>query len=84
MSDQEMHFIILSNYDELIQFAQNLKVVKDNQKYLEFNLIVDAQEKVKKLKPLELNTLNLEANVEKLSENIDILIQNYHETVIFS
>ncbi len=77
-----MHLLILTNYEELLQFSKNLKVVKENQKYLEFNPVIDGQEKIKKIKPLELKSLNMESNVNLISTNIDTLIQNYHQTVL--
>jgi len=82
MTEKEMHLLILTNYEELLQFSKNLKVVKENQKYLEFNPVIDGQEKIKKIKPLELKSLNMESNVNIISTNIDTLIQNYHQTVI--
>ena len=77
-----MHLLILTNYEELLQFSKNLKVVKENQKYLEFNPVIDGKEKIKKIKPLELKSLNMESNVNLISTNIDTLIQNYHQTVL--
>ena len=81
MTEKEMHLLILTNYDELLHFSKNLKIVKENQKYLEFNPVIDGQDKIKKIKPLELKTLNMESNISQISSNVDSVIQNYHQTV---
>lgn len=76
-----MYFLLMSNFDELKTFLENLNYVKKNQKYLELNPIVDAQDKIKMMKPLELKTMNLESKISKMTDNIDNLLQNYNETV---
>ena len=81
LQDQEMYFLLMSNFDELKTFLENLNYVKKNQKYLELNPIVDAQDKIKMMKPLELKTMNLESKISKMTDNIDNLLQNYNETV---
>jgi len=85
----------MSNYDELIKFAKQLKAVKDNQQYLEFKPVVgiidltlinlqilDGEDKIEKIKPFELKTLNMETSTLQVSNNIDTLIQNYTQTVM--
>ena len=76
-----MYFLLMSNFDELKTFLENLNYVKKNQKYLELNPIVDAQDKIKMMKPLELKTMNLESKISKMTDKIDNLLQNYNETV---
>ena len=76
-----MYFLLMSNFDELKTFLENLNYVKKNHKYLELNPIVDAQDKIKMMKPLELKTMNLESKISKMTDNIDNLLQNYNETV---
>ncbi len=81
LQDKEMYFLLISNFDELKSFLENLNYVKKNQKYLELNPIVDAQDKIKTMKPLELKTMNLESKISKMTDNIDNLLQNYNETI---
>lgn len=76
-----MYFLLMSNFEELQTFLKNLNYVKKNQKYLELNPIVDGQDKIKKLKPLELKTMSLESKMTKMTDNIDNLLQNYNETI---
>jgi hypothetical protein len=56
ISEKEMYLMIMSNYDEMKEFSKNLNYVKENQNYLELNPIVDGQDKILKLKPLELKS----------------------------
>lgn len=81
LQDKEMYFLLISNFDELKSFLENLNYVKKNQKYLELNPIVDAQDKIKTMEPLELKTMNLESKISKMTDNIDNLLQNYNETI---
>lgn len=76
-----MYFLLLSNFDELKNFLGNLNYIKKNQKYLELNPISDSNEKIKQLQPLELKTMDMEAKMDKMSENIDDLLKNYNETI---
>jgi hypothetical protein len=76
-----MYLLIISNYDELRRFAKNLNFIKSNQNYLELNPVVDGNQKIMKLKPLEISTMNLETKVMQITNNIDILLQNYNQTI---
>jgi hypothetical protein len=73
--------MIISNYDELKKFCKNLNFIKENQNYLELTPVVDSQDKILKLKPLELQTMDIESKVLQLSNNIDNLLKNYNQTV---
>ena len=81
LGDKEMYFLLMSNFDEIRSFLENLKYIKKNQKYLELNPIVDADEKINAIKPLESQSMNLEAKVSKMNDNIDNLLKNYNETI---
>ena len=81
LGDKEMYFLLMSNFDEIRSFLENLKYIKKNQKYLELNPIVDADEKINAIKPLELQSMNLEATVSKMNDNVDNLLKNYNETI---
>jgi hypothetical protein len=81
ISEKEMYLLIISNYDELRKFGKNLHFIKSNQNYLELNPVVDGNEKIMKLKPLEMNSMNLETKVMQVTNNIDILLQNYNQTI---
>lgn len=76
-----MYMLIVSNFDEMKKFCKNLNFIKENQNYLELNPIVDGHDKIQKLKPLELQSMDLETKVMQVSDNIDILLKNYNETV---
>lgn len=76
-----MYLMIISNYDELKKFCKNLNFIKENQNYLELTPVVDSQDKILKLKPLELQTMDIESKVLQLSYNIDNLLKNYNQTV---
>ncbi len=76
-----MYLMIISNYDELKKFCKNLNFIKENQNYLELTPVVDSQDKILKLKPLELQTMDIESKVLQLSNNIDNLLKNYNQTV---
>jgi hypothetical protein len=81
LGDKEMYFLLMSNFDEIRSFLENLKYIKKNQKYLELNPIVDVDEKINTIKPLELQSMNLEAKVSKMNDNVDNLLKNYNETI---
>lgn len=81
LGDKEMYFLLMSNYDEIRSFLENLKFVKKNQKYLELNPILDAEEKIKMIQPLELQAMNIEAKVSKMNDNVDELLKNYNESI---
>ena len=76
-----MYLMIISNYDELKKFCKNLNFIKENQNYLELTPVVDSQDKILKLKPLELQTMDIESKVLQLSNNIDNLLKNYNQSV---
>ena len=81
LGDKEMYFLLMSNFDEIRSFLENMKYIKKNQKYLELNPIVDTDEKINVIKPLELQSMNLEAKVSKMNDNVDNLLKNYNETI---
>ena len=81
LGDKEMYFLLMSNYDEIRSFLENMKYIKKNQKYLELNPIVDVDEKINTINPLELHSMNLEAKVSKMNDNVDNLLKNYNETI---
>lgn len=73
--------MILSNDAEMQKFSKNLNAVKENHSFLDLNPIADGHEKIMKLKPLELKTMELESKVMQMSQNVDDLLKNYNETV---
>ena len=81
ISDKEMYALILSNYEDLIKFGKNISFVKDNQKYLDFNPIIDGEDKIKRLRPLEVKSIDMQTKVLQMSDNVDNLLKNYNETV---
>lgn len=81
ISEKEMYLLIISNFDELKAFSKNLNFIKSNQNYLELNPVVDGHEKIQKMKPLELKSMEMESKVIQVTNNIDILLQNYNQTI---
>jgi hypothetical protein len=73
--------MIVSNESEMQKFCKNLKKVKENQNFLDLNPIADGNEKILKLKPLELKTMQMETKVMQVSQNVDNLMKNYNDTV---
>ena len=43
-----MYSLVITNYEDLKNFGKNITFVKENQKYLDFNPILDGEEKIKK------------------------------------
>jgi hypothetical protein len=81
MTEKEMYYLILSNDDELREFARGLKMIKDNQNCLEFNPVIDTEDKIKKINPLEVNSMDMETKVIQLTDNIDDLMKSYHGAI---
>jgi hypothetical protein len=81
ISEKEMYALILSNIEDLKKFGKNITFVRENQKYLDFNPVLDCEEKIKKIRPLELQSMDIETKVVQLSENVDNLLKSYNETV---
>jgi hypothetical protein len=80
ISEKEMYLMIISNFDEMKKFGKNLNFIKEHQNYLELSPVLDSQDKIQKLKPNELKTLDLETKVLQLTRNIDSLLVNYNES----
>lgn len=76
-----MYLMIVSNENEMEKFCKNLKTVKENHNFLNLNPISDGNEKILKLKPLELKTMQMETKVMQVSENVDNLMKNYNDTI---
>jgi len=81
ISEKEMYLLIISNLEELKKFGKNLAFIKDNQNYLSLNPITDIQDKIYKLKPIELSTMDLETRVLQISNNVDVLLTSYNDTI---
>ena len=81
ITEKEMYLMIISNFDELKKFYKNLNFIKENQNYLELTPVVNSQDKIQKLKPQELKTMDLETKALQITNNVDTLLKNYNETV---
>ncbi len=81
ITEKEMYALLISNFEDLKKFAKNIYFVQENQKYLDFNPVLDCEEKIKQLRPLEVQSIDIETKVIQLSENVDNLLKNYNETV---
>ena len=80
-SDRQMYNTLICNYDGIKYFLSGVKFLKNNQKFLELNPLSNGEEKMKTLQSLELKTIDLESKMTKMSDNIDLLLENYNETV---
>ena len=67
ITEKEMYLMLISNYDDMKIFGKNISFVKDNQKYLEFNPVIDGEEKINNIRPLELKTIDLETKGPRAS-----------------
>jgi hypothetical protein len=81
ISEKEMYALIMSNLEDLKKFGKNISFVKENQKYLDFNPVLDSEDKIKKIRPFEVQSMDMETKVLQMSENVDNLLKNYNETV---
>lgn len=75
-----MYLMIISNFDEMKKFGKNLNFIKEHQSCLDLSPVVDSHDKIQKLKPNELKTMDLETKVLQLTRNIDSLLVNYNES----
>ena len=80
-SDRQMHNALKRNYEHIKNFLTGVKFLKNNQQLLEVNPLSNVEEKMKSLQSDELKTIDLESKTTKMSDNIDLLLQNYNETV---
>lgn len=81
VSEKEMYLLIMSNFDELKSFLGNIVFVKENSKLLDYDPIVEVEEKTNLIRPLDLKTLNHETKLTQISESIDELVKNYTTSV---
>lgn len=81
ISENEMYVLVMTNFDELESFLNNLKFIKENQKVLDFDIIKDLEEKKKTIKPLELKSINLYSNINQIHEAVDKISDNYSKSV---
>ena len=80
-SDSQMYNTLICNYSGINEFMNGVKYLKNNQKFLELNPLSNGEEKMKTLQSYELKTIDLESKMTKMSDNIDLLLENYNETV---
>ena len=76
-----MHSALKRNYEHIKNYLTGVKFLKNNQQFLEINPLSNAEEKMKMLESDELKTIDLESKATKMTNNIDLLLQNYNETV---
>ena len=80
-SDRQIYNTLILSYDNIKYFLSGVKFLKNNQKFLETNPITNAEDKMKTLKSYELKTIDLQSKMNKMTDNIDQLLQNYNETI---
>jgi hypothetical protein len=80
-SDRQIYNTLILSYDNIKTFLSGVKFLKNNQKFLETDPMTNGEEKMKTLKTYELKSIDLESKMTKMTDNIDLLLQNYNETV---
>ena len=80
LGEREMYLLIISKNDEIKVFVENILYVKENLNYLELNPVTDSDKKINLLKPLEIDSIDLDSKLSKVTNNIDVLLKNYNET----
>ena len=81
INEDEMYALIIVNFDEIESFLLNLKYIKDNQKILEYEPIIDIDEKKNILREKEINSIDLFTKVYQTHESVDKLCSTYYESV---
>ena len=80
-SDRQIYNTLILSYDNIKTFLSGVKFLKNNQKFLETDPMKKKKKKMKTLKTYELKSIDLESKMTKMTDNIDLLLQNYNETV---
>ena len=75
-----MYILISDKVDEVKDFVDNINYVKENLNFLELNPITDSNNKIEMIKPLEVDSIDLESKLSKVNNNVDVLLKNYNET----
>ena len=81
LTDREMYNNLICNSGVMKKFLNGVKYLKNNQKYLKSNPISNGEERMKTIQLYESKNIDLESKMTKMSDNIDLLLQNYNETV---
>ena len=76
-----MYNDLVCNYYGIKNFLSGVKYLKNNKDKNEINPLPNTEEKIKSLNSYEIKNIELESKMTKMSENIDLLLQNYNETV---
>ncbi len=80
LTEKEMYLLIMDKYDEIRSFVDNINFVKENVNFLDLNPITDCNKKIELIKPIEVQSIELDSKLSKVSGNIDVLLKNYNET----
>ena len=80
-SDKDMYNDLITNYDGIKYFLNNVKFIQNSQDILKVNPMTNSEDKIKEVQKSELKAIDLENKVSKMTDNIDNLLQNYNETV---
>lgn len=75
-----MYLLITDKLEEIKSFVDNINYVKENLNFLELNPITDCNKKIEMIKPMEVESIELDSKLAKVSGNIDVLLKNYNET----
>ncbi len=80
LQEKEMYVLITDKSDEIKTFLENINYVKENLNFLELNPITDGNKKIESIKPLEIDSIDLDSKLLKINNNVDVLLKNYNET----
>lgn len=71
----------MTNFDEIEIFLSNLRYIKENQNILDYNPLLEVEEKKKTLKPIELKTINMYSKIQQVHESVDKISETYTRSV---
>lgn len=75
-----MYLLITDKLEEIKSFVENINYIKENLNFLELNPVSDCNKKIELIKPLEVESIELDSKLTNINNNIDILLKNYNET----
>lgn len=75
-----MYLLITDKCDDIKNFVDNTNYIKENLNFLDLNPITDCNKKIEMLRPIEVDSIDLDSKLLKVNNNIDILLKNYNET----
>jgi len=75
-----MYLLITDKLEEIKNFVEHITFFKENLNFLDLNPITDSNKKIEMIKPIEVESIDLESKLSNVNKNVDILLKNYNET----